>query len=185
MIATALQPDLDTVLAAFVESFPHAPTYEQLQPWLERYPDFVDDLTDYAITWGADEFFAASPTMPPFDEAVFARGLAIIQTVQDELARAPLTSLFTAAAQQERSLATRVRIGQGVLAKLDAHAVYPETIPDALIDAIAAAIDRGAEAVREYLQPETGQDAGSESFRSALTHDDTMTQREKDRWYDA
>jgi len=193
---------LTAILDAFAVSVSSPPTYADLAPWLARYPQYARALTDYAAEWMLSSVFDPMPDGEfPSDPARVARGIAIARKAMTTTAPLPITSLVVAAQQMGQGptdLAARVKISMTIFAKLDRRLLRAATIPERLIDDLAAAVGRGTEAVRTYLQGGAALPAGAmyraaatpsvrrgedkEDFFDAIANDQTMDAEDRAAW---
>ena len=190
------------ILDAFAVSVSSPPTYADLAPWLARYPQYARALTDYAAAWMLASVFDPMPDGElTSDPARVARGIAIARKAMAAAAPLPITSLVMAAQQTGQGpadLAARVKITMTIFAKLDRRLLRAATIPERLIDDLAVAVGRGAEAVRMYLQgdatlpagamysaaspPSVRRGEGKEDFFDAIASDETMDAEDRAAW---
>ncbi len=155
------QNAIDILFADWSEDRQSA-TPQSLRAWLNRYPQFADEL----IGWAADAptLECALETATP-DAAGEAHTLAIGRSVVAEmrtryfaaLEPAPvpaLEDLIQAAKAQgltPKTLASQIGVGLPLVAKLQQRLIRLSTIPEELVNRLAQALDTGTEQVRAYL----------------------------------
>ena len=194
---------LDAMLDDFVasEADPSAPA---LEDWIRRYPHYEQELTEFAVGWTLMRSLPPSPgTQDVAEEMLVGRGMNV---VRDLLARqegaAPIalaiTSLLEAGRARgltPRQLAQATGLGDSLLRKLDRRLIRYASIPREAIEALAAVLQREAEAVAQYLQQgptfaaaaqhraeQAPQLAEPEDFFSAVRSDPTMPGERRARW---
>lgn len=159
------------VLTDFLHATGGTPTYAQVAEWCHRYPEQAEGITRLAATLAYTAAVAPDPERLAPDPAAEARGAAIAMRLRRELApvvapsaAAPFPGILAAAAERgltAQSLAQATRLSPLLVGKLDRRQITPGTVPESLIAALAAAVGRGADALREYL-------AGSPQFAASM-----------------
>lgn len=147
-------PELDTILDEFAE-LPNPPDAETLRAWIEKYPQFADEIIDFATDW--IEMEAAPSHRPSGDEvdAVVSRTISRIQTLLDAGERPEqlkdLSADIRAAGHDHDTFQRTIGIDRSLLDSLVARLVRPATLPARLVQSIATALGRSLESVRQYL----------------------------------
>lgn len=202
---------LEDVLDAFVASAA-GPDSAPLAEWIRRYPQYERELTEFAASWSLMRSLPPSPDAEEVDEETLVlRGMSVVQNLlhKQQLAQAaapattvvPFVSLVAegrARGLAPRQLAQAAGIGEIVLRKLDRRLIafgrLPREASDALVAALAAALERGTESVARYLQQgpvfaaaahraeQAPQLADPEDFFDAVRNDPTMTDEQRARW---
>ena len=208
------QETLEDVLDAYVASVA-GPDSASLDAWIRRYPQFATELTEFAASWSLMKGLPPAPEAKETDvETLVLRGMSIVESLLHAgqqrhvapgaaLASSGATIESLIGAGRDRGLApsqlARVAgIGEILLRKLDrrliAFARLPREASDALVEALAAAIERGTESVARYLQQgpvlaaaayraeQAPQLAEPEDFFDAVRNDPTMTDEQRTRW---
>jgi hypothetical protein len=149
-------PSLDDVLAEIAAS-PVPPDAQQLRCWMNRYPAFKAEIVDFATDWIEMEA-AKSPHEVTKDEVdlVVNRTMSRVQQLLDEAERPTsmkdLLADITAAGHDFESFQRAVGIDRSMLTCLAERMIRPATIPLRLVTAMALALNRTVEVVRDYLR---------------------------------
>ena len=195
---------LEDILDAYVASgdIPD----RSLDEWIQRYPEYEKELTEFAVSWTLMESLPPAPEAAKVDECVLVlRGMSIVQNLlhkQSQVASsnpsAPFESLIAegrALGLKPRQLAEAVRLGDAILGKLDRRLIRYASIPQDAIDELAYAIQRGTASVAAYLRqdPQFAASAEhrseqaptlseSEDFFDAVRNDPTISPEHADYW---
>ncbi|MCC6630136.1 MAG: hypothetical protein IT340_22375 [Chloroflexi bacterium] len=199
---------LEDVLDAFVASGA-GPNDASLAEWIRRYPQYERELTEFAASWSLMTWLPPSPETEDVDEETLVlRGMSVVQNLLHKQQQAPAIAPTVAVAPFEslvaagrarglapRQLAQAAGLGVSLLRKLDRRLIRYGSIPREAIAALAAAIQREAEAVARYLQQsptfaaaaqhraeQAPELAEPEDFFAAVGADPTMTDEQRARW---
>ncbi len=200
---------LEAVLDAFVASGT-GPNSVSLIEWIHRYPEYAQELTEFAVSWSLMNHLPPSPDAVEVDEETLVlRGMSVVQNLlhrheqeQEPAAAsapvAPIVSLLEEGRARDltpRQLAQAAEFGDSSLRKLDRRLIRFDSIPSQAIEALAAAIQRGIDSVVQYLQQEptfaagmqyraeqAPQLAAQEDFFDAVRNDPTMSEEQRARW---
>ena len=168
-----------------------------LKDWISRHPEYRADL----VQWAADDPVMERAEMLPSDPEGEARTLAIgLQVVAEMRARyeTALPGLLTTARKRGLStadLADRLALSEPLVLKLERRLIRAASLPGALIERLAEALQVGAHQVRNYLsQPPTlaasasykadraPQATRQQEFAQAVRNCSEMTAEQKDFW---
>jgi hypothetical protein len=197
-------PTLEDVLDAFVASGAD-PYGGSLAGWIQRYPEYTDELTEFAANWSLVNTLPASPDSAEVAEGTLVlRGMSILQNLlyrQDQTSNAttaaPLTSIVAegkAHGMTVRQLARAVGLSDVILGKFDRRLIRFASIPREAVEAVAAAIQSDTERVVRYLQQgptfapatqhrsEHAPTLKEEDFSTAVRNDPTMTTEQRAHW---
>lgn len=152
---------LEDVLDAYVAS--DSGPYASLDDWIRRYPQYEQELTEFAISWSLMEALPPSSDAKEINEKTLVlRGMSAIQNLLHDksLASAPVSVLpfesLLAAGRihglAPRQLAQTTRLGDSVLRKLDRCLIRYASIPREAIGSLADAIRSDEASVSAYLQ---------------------------------
>lgn len=149
------------VLTDFLHATGGSPTRAQVTEWCRRYPEQAAGITQLAATLAYIAAAAPDPESLAPDPAAEARGVATAMRLRRALAPvaapspvAPFPGILAAATEHDltaQSLAAVTRLSPLLVGKLDRRQITPGTVPESLIVAIAAAVGRAADTVRDYL----------------------------------
>jgi hypothetical protein len=148
-------PSLDDVLAEIAAS-PVPPDAQQLRWWMNRYPEFRAEILDFATDWIEMEA-AKSPHKVTKDEVdlVVNRTMSRVQQLLDKAERPTsmkdLLADIKSAGHDFESFQRAVGIDRSMLTCLAERMIRPATIPLRLVTAMALALNRTVEVVRDYL----------------------------------
>ena len=155
-------PDrLEDVLDAYVAS-DNGPD-ASLDDWIRRYPQYEQELTEFAISWSLMRALPPSPDAEEVNESTLVlRGMSVVQNLLHghSLESPPVSvgsfeSLMAegrANGLEPRQLAQISRLGVSLLRKLDRRLIRYASIPRAAIRGIAEAMRSDEENVSAYLQ---------------------------------
>jgi hypothetical protein len=200
-------PTLDDVLNEFVAAY-EKPTTKALESWAARYPQFRNELIDFAASWMEQLVLPPSPELSAEEEKLLVdRAMSHVQNVvfkraQSEATQteyraiASLTGEAKRAGMNGQEFAKACGLDLALVAKLNNRQIKPRSIPARLISLIARLLERTAEAVGEYLalpplalagrtflsrgKPQT---SGQQSFADAV-RSSSLSDAEKARWID-
>ena len=153
--------NLEDILDAYVASN-DGPNYS-LDEWIQCYPEYEKELTEFAVSWTLMESLPPSPDSEEVEESVLVlRGMSIVQNllhnqsqIEPSSSSVQFESLIAegrAHGMKPRQLAEAVRIGDSVLRKLDRRLIRYASIPQNAILELAKVIQRRAASVAAYLQ---------------------------------
>lgn len=201
-------PTLDDVLNEFVAGH-ERPTAEALEAWVRRYPQFRNELIEFAAAWAEQMVLPAAPELSTDEEErivdramshalniSFSRDEQVQSHQPNENAIKSLTAEAKKAGLSAPEFAKACGLDLVLIAKLNTRQIRPNTIPPKLISHVARLLGRTIEAVTEYLgqppQPladrsflalEKPKSAGQESFADAVRAS-SLSEAEKARWLD-
>jgi hypothetical protein len=191
---------LDDVLDAFLLSGGNT---AELEGWIQRYPEFEQELTDFVLARSLADSLPAAPDalrLPETELATHTQAIlqSTLATISQEQQAVPIQSLLAEARSHgvERSqLARQLGLGTAVLLKLDRRLIRFATIPRELLRELAAVVQRDIASVAAYLQQpptlsaqaayraeQAPRVADAEDFADALRADPTMTEAQRTRW---
>lgn len=152
---------LEDVLDAYVASGadPNAP----LDEWIRLYPEYEEELIEFAVSWSLMKWLPPAPDAEEVDEdTLVLRGMSVVQNLlhaqslkSSSNAVVPLASLLEEGRNRgykPRQLAQEVELGNSVLRKLDRRLIRYTSIPQELIEKLAEVIQSEPVRVATYLQ---------------------------------
>ena len=158
-----IEPTLDDVLNAYVEEN-DGPTAENLQEWVNRYPQFQEDLVEFAAVWveqlvlppaaemGAEaERRLVDRAMSHVLNVAYSRD---VETQEQAASDDPVDSLTQdaqRAGMKPLQLARACGLDLGVLSKLNNRQIQPWTIPAELIRILAEHLHKTASGIKVYF----------------------------------
>ena len=155
---------LDDVLDALVASGtePNSPSFVD---WIRRYPQYEQELIEFAASWSLMTWLPLSPDGKEVDEETLVlRGMSIVQNIlhrQEQEATGasiqatPIASLIKQGREcglSPHQLAQAAGLGDSLLRKLDRRLVRFTSIPHQAIEALAAVLQRDTNSITSYLQ---------------------------------
>ena len=163
---------LEDVLDAFV-AFDVDPN-EALDEWIRSYPEYEQELTEFAVSWSLMKSLPPAPNAEEVDEdTLVLRGMSIIQNLLHEQSResasesvVPFESLIAEGrvhGLEPRQLAQATKLGDSLLRKLDRRLIRFASIPQDAINNLSNAIQSAPASVATYLQQ-------SPTFVAAMEH---------------
>ena len=196
-----IEPTLDDVLNTYVEQNDW-PTAENLREWVRRYPQFREDLIEFAAVWTEELVLPSAVEMGAEAEKVLVdRAMSHVlnvaysrdvenleQTTSDDPVRS-LTQDALRAGMKPSQLAKVYGLDLGLLSKLNNRQIQPWTIPAELIRRLAEHLDKTiaappqATAGKAYLSRGKPTSTGQQSFADAVRQS-SLSDEEKARWLD-
>ena len=152
---------LEDILDAYVAS--DGDPYISLNDWIRRYPQYEQELTEFAVSWSLMEAPLSSPHAEEVNEGtLILRGMSVVQNLlhrqPSESASVSVRSFESLIAEgqvnglEPRQLAQVSRLGVSLLRKLDRRLIPYASIPRAAIQGLAEAIRSDEASVSVYLQ---------------------------------
>lgn len=187
------QYQIDQITARYEDEY-HAGKSPRIADYVQRYPQFARELTEFALffhTIGADQPEpepAPARQLSPAAQAALAR-IHPPPPIFKGFVQAGLASGYT-----PPKLAEALGIGRDVLAKLEAHAIAAGSIPHAFIQRAAERLSATPEAIRAYLRGASPAQAGAffysdqapkqeqETFLEAIQASPQLTATQKHEW---
>lgn len=168
--------NLDDVLNEFVSSNEN-PTHAYLMEWINRYPQFAKELTEFTVSW------SVMKTLPPIGEIskdledrLINKGMSVVQNLlymkkQEKINKNKRE--FKGITQERKNkemslkyLAERSRLSMALLAKLEKRHFIPSTIPYAAPENVGRELDIHPQLIFEQLQGTPWLDVGANRFSS-------------------
>lgn len=201
------EPTLNDVLNEFVAAY-EKPTAEALESWAVRYPQFRNELVDFAASW------AAQLVLPPAQELSAEEEKLLVDRAMSHVQNVAYKRSETGAAQTEdrsinsltveakregmnaQEFAKACGLDLALVTKLNNRQIRPQSIPARLVSHIARLLSATVDAVSAYLtappQALAGrsflargkpQSAEQQSFADAVRAS-SLSEPEKARWLD-
>lgn len=155
-----IKPDLETILYEFVDSNKQ-PTYDVIQEWVNRYPEFEKELVEFAVSWSLSEKLPPNPEVAKIDEETLVlRGMSVVQNLLNNSGfsnlneSVPISNLIEEAKTQGLSLhdlAERCRLSVALITKLHRRLIIFGTIPNEVLYSLAEALKRKTVDFEQYL----------------------------------
>ena len=163
---------LEDVLDAFMAS--DVNPNEALDEWIRSYPEYEQELTDFAVSWSLMRSLPPAPDAEEVDEnTLVLRGMSIVQNLLHEQSResvsesvVPFEGLIAegrAHGLEPRQLARATKLGDSLLRKLDRRLIRFASIPQDAINNLSNTIQSVPASVATYLQQ-------SPTFVAAMEH---------------
>ena len=163
---------LEDVLDAFVAS--DVDPNGALDEWIRRYPQYEQELTEFAVSWSLMRSLPPAPDAEEVDEdTLVLRGMSIVQNLLHnqsiESASESIVPFESLIAEgrvrglEPRQLAQVAGLGDSLLGKLNRRLIRYASIPQVLIKSLAEAIQSTPAGVAAYLQQ-------SPTFAVAVEH---------------
>lgn len=188
----------DTLFATWCEARAQG-TYKPLKVWLAEYPQFADDLMQWALDVPVMEYAEKQPLSTADQEQVAQIGSRFVAEMRARY-ETPVSSLLEVARQNglnAASLAQRLGVGMPIIAKLQQRLIRFASIPDRLISEMADALKLNIHQVRAFLQQPPTLAAGAvynyradsapqvskqEDFEEAVRACPDMSETQKTTW---
>ena len=185
---------LDDVLAE-IASAPTPPDAQMLRAWTVKYPEFAAEIVDFATDWVEMEAAVEAPVTDEDVDLVVNRTMSRVQALLDAGERpavlADLAADMRAAGYDPEAFQRAIGIDRSILDCLVARLVRPATLPVRLVRALAEALGRSIEAIREYvrLPPQAAtayrarqRPATAQADFAMLVRHSQMSDADKERW---
>jgi hypothetical protein len=150
------KPTLEEVLAELA-SLAVPPSGADFRAWIERYPEFKAEIIDFVTDWVDME--VVGPAHESTEEEVdliVNRTMSRVQQILDDAEQQhPIIDLLAeikAAGQDFDSFQRQIGIDRSLLTCLADRMIRPSTIPLRLVTAVAGALNRTLDAVRDYFR---------------------------------
>ncbi|MGI8552458.1 MAG: hypothetical protein ACR2PL_16970 [Dehalococcoidia bacterium] len=131
------------------------PDWNTLVTWIERYPQFERELTEFAVAWSRVEALPEPPELSPAQTERFVqRGMVAVQRLLTQ-ASPLISSLLDAGKAQglsSKQLAERTGLSIVLVGQLNQRLIRYASIPGELIERLARTVHQESAAVRRYLQ---------------------------------
>lgn len=192
---------LEDLLDAFAEVEADDPA--TLAEWVERYPQYARELTEFALYRAVAEH-GPEPVVPPEeDQAFMARAMGILDGILAEQAPAPaaqcpiadLLGEAKARGLNARGLAHKLRVPPTMVARLRRRMIRFASIPREIVEGLARVLERDVTSIVAYLnQPPTFATGVSyksegvptlaepEDFFTALLSDEDLGDEDRAYW---
>ncbi|MDE0198414.1 MAG: hypothetical protein OXK78_09480 [Caldilineaceae bacterium] len=152
---------LEDVLDAYV-AFDSGPN-EPLDEWIRRYPEYEQEIIEFAANWSLMKSMPPTPDAEEVDQdTLVLRGMSVVQNLlhtkfseDDSEPVVPFASLIEegqACGLDPNQFARAAGLGILLLRKLDRRLIRYASIPQGVIEGLAAAIHSKAAVVAAYLQ---------------------------------
>ena len=195
---------LEDVLDAYVAS-DDGPA-ASLDDWIRRYPQYEQELTEFAISWSMMESLPSEPDTEEVSvDTLVLRGMSVVQNLlhgqsleTTSVSVPPFESLLSEGRVQglePRQFAQASRLGVSLLRKLDRRLIRYASIPRDAIRGLAEAMRSDEASVSAYLQQdpvlalatehrsERAPVVGDrENFFDAVRTDSTISPEDAARW---
>jgi hypothetical protein len=163
---------LNDILDAYAASSP-GPNFETLKEWVNRYPEFELELTEFTIDWRLLHALSPAAQATADEETLVLKGMSIVQgllharrmqtadgrtagnTAERSKISSPLSSLIGAADEQGITLdafAHETGLSVGLIATLNNRLVRVGSIPREAVESVARVLGRSVDAVLAYLR---------------------------------
>ena len=199
------QERLEDILDAYVASDigPNSP----LDEWTRRYPEFEQELIEFAASWSLMKWLPPSPGAEEVDEGTLVlRGMSIVQNLLHSQSTesasesvSPFESLIVEGRErgfEPRRLAQTVGLGDSLLRKLDRRLIISVSIPQELTSRLAQILQREVTTIAAYLQQGSTLAAATEyrseqapklteleDFFDAVRADPTISREHAEHWF--
>lgn len=189
---------LTDVLEGYACETPAGNDQKILQKWIETYPQFANDLTDFAAARAIVKFAPEEEISAQNERRYEEMGLKNLRTIlgketSPQIEISSLADLAKAKGFNKAKFASAIGLSLSLLMYLEKKRLEAATIPRALIKRIADALETGEEIVSAYLsQPlstatqasfktasRPSGEAELKSFTDAVREDQTLSAKEK------
>ena len=197
---------LDDVFNMFIAENDQ-PTAENLQEWVNRYPQYQRELVDFAAVWKEQLVLPPAPEMgPEAEKALIDRAMSHVLNVaydRDEKAQRhaesddpvhSLTGEAQHAGMNAQAFANACGLDLVLISKLNSRLIKPQTIPARLIGLLGQLLRKSTAEIAAYLAkpPQTATSkaflargkptsAAQQSFADAVRAS-SLSDKEKARW---
>lgn len=139
------------------------PTHQQLVQWIDRYPQFADELSDYFAEWAVREEMCDDEVVESRSERFanigVSHALNLLHARKPKAVLVPaaegktttLAQLCKGAGLSLASLADRVRLDEEILMKLDLSRIVVGSIPRRVVSMLATTLGTSAAEIWHIL----------------------------------
>ena len=206
MMENKIEPTLDDALNTFVQENDR-PTAGNVQKWVERYPQFREDLIEFAAVWAeqlvlpAAEEIGAEAEKVLVDRAMshvlnvaYSRDVETLERTTSDDPVHSLTQDAQRAGTRPVQLAKACGLDLNLLSKLNSRQIQPWTIPAELIGKLAEQLNKTVAALKiffagppraatgkAYLSRGKPTGKAQQSFADAVRQS-SLSDEEKARW---
>lgn len=197
-------PEYDQALADVLDAYVAAsgvPSHAALTAWTRRYPHYARELAEFTATWSLARHLPPSTAPTAGEAALLRQGMRVVEGLLREkgIARPAVQPPIASLLEEGRAhglaagaLAERAGLSIPLVLKLDRRLIRAATIPLAVVERVARAVERDAAAVAAYLQgtPRLAQGASyhaaetptlgeQEDFAAAVRRDLTLPEERR------
>ena len=152
---------LEDVLDAYVAS--GADPNDPLDEWIRHYPEYEEELIEFAVSWSLMKSLPPAPDAEEIDEdTLVLRGMSVVQNLLHAKSLGSTSGLVVpfeslveecrARGLKPRQLALKAGLGVALLRKLDRRLIRFASIPQEVIESLAELIQNEITRVAAYLQ---------------------------------
>lgn len=187
---------LQRVLESYAAETPEGNDNETLKKWMSRYPEYANDLMDFAAERAHMSHLPDAESDEGELERFLEHGRQKFRQLLNTSKKKPseISSLIGSAEEaglDRSAFAKAVGLSISLVIYLEKRRVRAASVPSKVINGIAAAIGASAEAVRAYLElpemaaglnykaEERPAEIGPKDFAEAVEQDQTLTPEEK------
>lgn len=174
MIMAERKKSLEDVLNEYLAT-ESEPSYEALERWAKRFPEYKDELSEFTVSWSKAEN-ALEPNVADVvdEETLVLRAMSIVGDRLHALhpkkqeSKADLTNLMAEAKKNGltiKELAKLSELSVPIVSKISRGFLDPLTVPKLVVERLAAALNRTAEGVA-FLMQYSSMSAGGVFFKS-------------------
>lgn len=150
-----IEDDVMEILEGYAAATPEGNDHELLRQWIERHPDYAQDLIEFAVSRDlVNEFEDASFTDDTEKMRYVARAREIFRNYMATQS-APLVGIIVRAEElqlKKKDLMERLGISPELLAYLDQRAIEYASIPKTFVQRLAHTLDSSVESVAAFLR---------------------------------
>jgi len=153
--------DLEDVLNDYV-AMEQNPSHGGLKKWIQQYPEYKKELTEFTVNWGLMEHLPQVPIpKEASQETLVLRAMSIVEDrlhalkEQEKASEASITDLLATCKHlglDVHTMAARCKVSATIMMKLSRRFIDYSSIPQELIECIAIAIRATTQAVMDYLR---------------------------------
>lgn len=195
---------IEDVLNAYVDSATES-SYTALTEWIQRYPEYEKELTDFTVSWSLRETLPRSADAKEVDEETLVlRGMSVVQSIlnkeeQEGIGKrrsfSGILGEGKACGMSIQKLADATELSVVLVRKLDRRLIRFASIPAEAINNLAWAVARSFDEVADYLRGQPTLSASTqykadktpelsepEDFFEAVRNDETLPEEWRERW---
>ncbi len=154
------------------------PSHKGLKKWIQQYPEYKEELAEFAMNWGLMEHLPRVPMQAEVGhETLVLRAMSIVEdrlhAIKEhaKMAKEIDTDLLATCKNlglDVFTMAAQCKVSVTIMMKLSKRFVDYSTIPQEVIECIATAIKGSSQAVMDYLRRPISATGMQFSARSGL-----------------
>ena len=137
------------------------PSHKALKKWILLYPEYEKELTDFTVSWGLVEDLPKDQCEGESEDILVLRAMSLVEDRlyslrnRKKCSETTITNLLEEAQKAGmgiNELSNSVKVSIPIMTKLVRRIIDFHTIPNEVVQSIAAAIGQSFQTISEYLK---------------------------------